>query len=261
MSTKTKFIIGLILIPFIAFPVYYVHCSTNMQRFFIYLASGICLIFIAEESAKKTILKLIGSFGKFELFGGTALVVGLIWLDPISKYGLDNCSMKKTITVFVHGEKGPQDIILSSGKVIIDVNGERKDQDIDSKGQAKISNLKLGDTIKLDVKYSEPYKAVKPDSVYTISEQDAIYLKVRLNMDSIVRGHILYRNLGLADVIISIDSLHTTSNTSGYYEIKIPEDLRKIKYTVWFQKKGYRSFSDILYPQTGGTLDEIMNAQ
>jgi hypothetical protein len=161
--------------------------------------------------------------------------------------------------VFVHGEKGKQDIILQKGSVILDVKGIRVESQINENGQAFFQNLHVGDQIRLDIKFSEHYRAIFPDSVYTIEADRPIYLEVALPGIDKVKGTVFYKDLPLDDVLIKLDTLIATTDKTGGFVIYIPEELQKNNgYSVFFMKEGFESKVVSAFPQTGEPLIIIM---
>ena len=187
--------------------------------------------------------------------GALIVIAGIVylafWQSPDPKM--------QSVSVFVHGKKGRQDMILrKQGYVLMDVNGERKKADINENGVAYFQNLHIGDSVSIDVDFSEPYKSINPDSLYIINTGGRIYLPVALQGIEKVIGKVLYNNEPLKDVTVTIDMLKAGSDESGRFQINIPEAEQKKQYTVWFSKPGFKTKSAPAFPQTGEELVVVM---
>lgn len=163
------------------------------------------------------------------------------------------------VTVFVHSAKNKQDMILQQqGHVIMDVAGERKMEPIDEKGQAHFKNLKTGEQARLGVEFSEPYRAVHPDSTYHIEANEGIYLAVALQGLDKIFGTATWDEQPLEGVVVSIGDLLDTTDALGHYTLTIPEALQKKEQQVQFFKEGFQMRSVNFFPQTSQPLDVPM---
>lgn len=163
------------------------------------------------------------------------------------------------VTVFVHSAKNKQDMILrQQGRVIMDVAGERKLEPIDEKGQAHFKNIKTGEQTRLEVEFSEPYRAAHPDSIYRIKPGESIYLAVVLQGLDKIYGTVTWDDQPLEGVIVSVGDLRDTTDALGHYLLNIPEDQQKKEQQVQFFKEGFQMRSVNFFPQTGQPLDMLM---
>ena len=164
-----------------------------------------------------------------------------------------------TVSVYVHSKKSMTDLVLrQQGHVFMDVGGERKSELIDDKGVATFKNLKIGDKVRLDIDFSEPYKASRRDSVYTIPADGKIYLQVVLENLGRVYGTVLWRDQPLADVIVTLDTLHTLTDATGAYSFKIPENLQRKEQEVKFIKTGFKMKLVKAFPQVNEPMNIVM---
>ncbi len=241
-------------------------CPTNAQYFIIYALIGIGIALLFVRSAKKSAAKISTQNVVLVLSGGVALPFILFFTNPIGSFKQDDCNVQfsqTSATVFVHGKKSKQDIVLREmGHVIMDVNGERKRESINEKGQAIFQNLNVGDSVRIEIDFSEPYKSVTPDSVYVIQWNNKIYLPVALLGLGKVEGMVLFNESTLAGVIVKLKGgsgflLDTTDQTGGF-SISIPEKMQTNKYPIWFIKEGFKTKSTTAFPQTGESLNIIM---
>lgn len=193
--------------------------------------------------------------------GSLAVLVLIYFLNPVDGLTGGDCNKQVPVTVFVHGKGGKQDMVLrQQGHIIMDVRGERKRQAISENGEAYFNNLLIGDTLRLNVDFSEPYKSTHPDSVYVVGQDGRIYLEVELQHLEKVFGRVMYRDLPLDGVAVGIGStLRDTTDELGNYEIRIPPDQRKKTQELSFYKPGFKLLTKTAHPQTNEPLNIIMN--
>ena len=88
----------------------------------------------------------------------------------------------KNVTVNVRDKDGALVGSLNgNGYVIMTTSGGGAPKElIDDKGAASFKNIKVGDKVRLNIDFSEPYLPIWPDSVYTIPEDGRIQLVVAL---------------------------------------------------------------------------------
>jgi hypothetical protein len=162
------------------------------------------------------------------------------------------------ITVYIE-DKNHDLILKQQGQIIMDVTGgEAKKEDIDSKGTASFKNVKIGDKVHLKVDFSEPYRPIQPDSVYTITADGRIILNVGLQNLSRVFGTVFWRDEPLSGVVVAIGDLQTTTDSTGSYVLPIPEAAQRKEQEVKFFKKGYKMLIKKAYPQTNVPMNVVM---
>lgn len=194
--------------------------------------------------------------------GSAVGVFALVYLvNPAKMMENNNCAPQFTsVTVFVHGKNGRQDMILrQQGFVLMDVGNERKRASINENGQAFFQNLRIGDTVQLNVDFSEPYKATQPNKKYVIEDESSIYLETALQGLDKVFGTVLDGDDPLPGVLVSIGALRDTTDETGYYEIQIPENLQQKQQEVKFTKPGYKMTTKTAYPQTNAPLNIVLS--
>lgn len=164
----------------------------------------------------------------------------------------------KNVTVMVEDKNG-EFVMRQQGKIIMMVEGgDVKQEDIDSKGAASFKNVKIGDKVRLKVDFSEPYRPLNPDSLYTIPEDGRINLSVGLQHLGKVFGRVLYRDKELPGVVVSVGSLRDTTDDLGRYEILIPETDQRQQQEVFFKANGLKSMTKNAFPQTNQPLNVVM---
>lgn len=241
-------------------------CLSNAQYFTIYTLIGVGMALVLVNSAEKSIINAkIKNVGIY-LSGGVALSFILFLTNPIGSFKADDCLISDNLTsttVYVHGKAGKQDMILRQlGYVIMDVHGERKRSSINENGQAFFQNLKIGDSVRIEIDFSEPYKSQYPDSIYIITMEGKIYLPVSLQGLGNLRGSVLYDDQPMPDVSVKLDvrnsAIYQITGKSGEYNFSIPDSLQAKEYQIWFSKKGFKTRQFTAYPQTGKPLNIIM---
>jgi len=163
------------------------------------------------------------------------------------------------VTVFVVGQRGCTDFILrEKGKVIMRINrtGETKSEDISDKGEAKFSGLAIGEKVTIEIDFSEPYRSINKDTIYTITGNGSICLMAQLeNLDKIF-GRVIYNEIPLKEVTVSINSIvFSQTDSLGDYTLNIPLEFQKKQQEVYFYKKGFILEKLVAYPQTKTQLD------
>ncbi|WP_324024373.1 hypothetical protein QSV08_14735 [Maribacter sp. BPC-D8] len=150
-------------------------------------------------------------------------------------------------TVFVHGQKGLDDLILKNeGKVVLLLKSDKREATINEKGEAtfkEIPSVFKDKKVNIIINHKQPYRPTKLDSLYTINDKSSIYLEVKLYETDSIYGSIFdsKNNKGLDSVRVSIRNVSTYSDKFGYYELKIPNKYRKKFQDVRFEKNGYKA--------------------
>ena len=236
-----------------------IKCPAKTQLFVIYTIIGVGIALLLVKSADKSSVSYKQWNLKVVLVGGVALPFILFFADPVGKFEPDNCKVKQSVTVFVHGKKGKQDMILrQQGYVIMDLGAERKRASINENGEAYFQNLQIGDNVRLDIDFSEPFKSLYPDSLYNINEDGRIYLPVALQGIDRIKGIVLYNDEPVPGAAVKMDDLTAITDSTGNFLIAVPDSLQNKKYTVWFYKNGFKAISKDAYPQTGIPLSVVM---
>lgn len=246
----------------------FIKCPTNVQYFTIYTLIGVGIALLLAKNAEKSSANVTILNIGIALGGGVALPFILFFTNPIGSFKPDDCNTHlsyTSITVFVHSKKSKQDMILrQKGFVIMDVNGERKKASINENGQAFFPNLNIGDSVRIEIDFSEPYRSVNPDSVYVIQSNSKIYLPVELEGIDMVQGMVLYNDTVLTGVTVKLAPvgrtgfLLDTTDQTGSYSFTVPEQMQTKEYQVWFIKEGFKTRSFPAFPQTGRPLNIVM---
>lgn len=238
-------------------------CPSKVEKLIFYVILGIGLAFLFPGSSKKSKISFIGKDFRFFFFGEIAFIAFCIIFDPMSHFKPDSCDLRLNateVTVYVYdAKKSKQNIILrQKGRVIMDVNGARISESINDKGMAVFENLHAGDRVQINIDFSEPYHSLYKDSTYIISPNEPIYLPVVLEGIDNIHGIVLYKDSPLEGVTIGMESLKSQTDSTGYFHLKIPDSMQRKIYTVWFNKKGFKTIKATSTPETNQSLEVIM---
>lgn len=148
-------------------------------------------------------------------------------------------------TVFVHGPEGIDDLILKNqGKVVLDLKSDRKVASINEKGEATFKGIPTyfnNKRVKIFIEHSQPYRPAFLDSLYMISNGEAINLQVKLYNTDNLYGNVIdsQTGKGVDSVRVSIRDAHAFTDNHGYYQLEIPLKYQKKFQNVRFEKAGY----------------------
>jgi hypothetical protein len=94
----------------------------------------------------------------------------------------------------------------------------------------------------LKIALIDPYWQLSMDSLRV--KKGNIFLKIQPNESlALINGQVksYIANKELPTTTIKVEDLQTTTDTNGYFSLKIPIDLRRIQYTIKAEKRGYVS--------------------
>ena len=213
---------------------------------------------------------------KFRPLSRLILVIfmaGILLFNFNSRFSINSKSSSESlgsnsVTVFVHGKQGRNDLILQNkGKVEITYGGARVLQGVNEKGQAFFNEIPerfFSDNAKVYINIrdtdGEPYRAQRPDSLYNLDPQEPIFFPVILENLDRVFGSVYWNESPLEGVIVSIDNvIRDTTDNFGEYKLQIPEEMQKKIHQVKFLKPGFKMQVKSAYPQTNRALNIVMN--
>jgi Effector-associated domain 11 len=136
--------------------------------------------------------------------------------------------------------------------------GDVKKEVIDDKGKAAFQNVKVGDKVRLKIDFSEPFRPLNPDSVYTIPADGRLTLTAHLQHLNRVFGTVIYRDQPLVGVKVVVGDLSVMTDAAGGYKIQIPEQDQRKEQEVKFLKTGYKMLIKKAFPQTNEPLNIVM---
>ena len=239
-----------------------IHCPGNAAYFLIYELFGMGTALIFTKSASLSSIKFKTRNFTAVVTGGIAIPLILFKINPVGSFNFDECSIHRTnISVIVVGQDQKQDEILKGkGFVKMDIIGkEPRESRIEETGRAFFENLTIGDSVRLDINFSEPFRSLKPDSIFIIGNNKNIYLPIHLEGIDYVTGVVVDDNQVLPGVRIQLFGkrgyLFDTTNVNGYFRFNIPKELQQQKYELWFTRLGYKTKKNIALPETREPLN------
>lgn len=177
--------------------------------------------------------------GALELGGpivaSALVVIGGFWLVPnVAAFPL---------TVYIHGERGPDNIVLrNSGTVVVDLGPDRRREAIGDKGQAYFPGIPAsfrGKSVRVWVE-SDQYELIETIRERSISD-GTLYLPVKRRSGRL-SGHVQDRQGNpIGDAEISVGNLSVRTNRMGYFEMPIPGDQLRDKLDVTFRAEHHGS--------------------
>ncbi len=165
------------------------------------------------------------------------------------------------LTVYVHGSKGHQDILLrNQGEVMIDLGHDRRIEKIGEKGMAyfpaipaEFRNQEV--PIRVD---AEGFEDVAPNARYILTGK-SMYVEIQRNDDlAIVFGTVRDEKIFLSGVRISIGDLDVTTDEHGRFRLEIPPDKQKTRQRLTAFKAGYQIWESSVRPETGQEVKIIL---
>jgi hypothetical protein len=165
---------------------------------------------------------------------GFALVVigGFVLPPPASNFPL---------TVYVHGQAGPQDLILrSQGAVLLDLGSERRREPIGDKGQAFFPEIPAsfhGQEVNVGLD-AEGYELANSASKLRL-EGTSLYLSVRKKLGHL-KGHVQdERGNPIVGATVTVAGLPTHTRSFGEFDLSIPGDSIQDDLVLEVKANGY----------------------
>ncbi len=156
------------------------------------------------------------------------------------------------LTVYVHGDSGPQDLILrGNGYVVLDIGGNRRKASIGKDGDAFFSEIPASFMRKevpigLD---ADGYEPVDPNEKIRLNGGSA-YLQVR-RRSARLTGHVKNEVDGpLANVKVSVAGFATTTDVNGFFALEIPGETTQTDLILQAAAPGYEIWSDPVVPDS-----------
>ncbi len=221
-----------------------INCERLSWIFATYLLGTGSFYFLPGFISSRSMLVLNWEVPKIFIGGTIIFLIVLFKFQPLEKLFEKRCEPFVDAVVSVRNIDG--NIALKRrGKVRMHV-GETKTEDVDSKGDAHFQNLRVGQKAKLSLEEFDFYKPVFPDSVYTITNNTHFELKVYIPGLQTLYGKVLYRGTPVPNVLITLKDLRTTTDSSGNFQLSIPDTLRNERYSLDFFKKDFLPYQEIV---------------
>jgi hypothetical protein len=192
---------------------------------------------------------------KGKLFGGVLQLGGpavAFFLVIVLGFQLPPPATNLTLTVYVHGSGGPQDLTLrGTGTVRLDTGGLRRPAPIDSNGQAVFTEIPANfrgqeATVGLD---SEGYELANPNQKIRL-DSNSVYVGVRKKAGRIAGRVEDEKSAPIRGVRITVSGLTALTNSDGWFELSIPSDRVQPNLTLQAVVAGYAIWSDIIVPNS-----------
>jgi hypothetical protein len=156
------------------------------------------------------------------------------------------------LTTFVHGEAGPQELVLrDEGSVLLDLGTDRRREKIGDKGQAVFSEIPAsfrGQTVNLALD-ADGYELVDPRPRRLNGNK--LYLSVRKSSVRFI-GRVQDEDGNpVVGATIEVAGLSTETRSTGRFELLIPGDHLQPDLTLHAQAKDYEPWSGRVEPGGG----------
>lgn len=248
-SALPAFVVSIALLIAIMALLLYVPCPSATQYHFF-------LIALALAAAGFT--AMVPGFFQFHQKGvqaGGAVVVffAVLAFDPANRMAEGKCEADFAQTIYVHGPKGISDrLITGHGAIVMLLPGGEREAAIDQEGKAVFTEIaaKLKNSnIQFYLKNEQPYRLLRPDSLYTLQEGRAIYLEAMLEGVDKLYGNIVDENgAPIAGVKVAIADIFTLTDSAGNFNLIIPPALQKKYQHIICSKAGYLIFEKLQNP-------------
>jgi hypothetical protein len=162
------------------------------------------------------------------------VVLGFVLAKPVTAFPL---------TVYAHGEGGPQDLVLrNSGDVLLDLGPDRRRQPIGAEGQAYFPAIPAsfrGREVQIGVQ-SDGFELSDPKKKYRL-DGDSIYLSVNRKA-----GHLSGRveddkGNPISGAAIHVAGLSRVTDSAGHFGFAIPGDRLQAELDLDADASGYLS--------------------
>ena len=181
--------------------------------------------------------------GKLELSGPAVVFV----LTLLLGFKLAPDSGNFTLTAFIHGEHGQQELVLrNAGQVMLDLGGDRRRAKIDDSGQAIFPEIPAsfrGQTVKVSLVDADGFEAINPRQEFKLNGP-SIYLPIRKKPGHVTGQVLDDQGRTLAGVNIYVSGQQTTTDFRGHFDLTIPSDRFKDSLSVRAEGKGYEPWQE-----------------
>jgi hypothetical protein len=149
------------------------------------------------------------------------------------------------LTVFVHGEAGPQAVVLRNrGCLLLDLGADRRCETIGGRGEARFMGIptdQRGRTVPVALDDAEGYELVDPRAQVTLSA-DTAYLAIRpasVQLSGRVQDE---SGKGVPNAHLRLSSYTTQSTEDGWFRFKVPSNLPETERTLYVTAPGYETY-------------------
>jgi len=145
------------------------------------------------------------------------------------------------ITVYVHGERGPQDLVLrDSGRVFLDLDGDRRSEPIGGNGQAYFpaipANFRGQEVLAWVESHNfEPLGGARKRRL----DGASFYVPVRKKSGRVAGRVQDQKGNAVAGAAIRVAGVSTSTDGAGHFELTIPGDRLKPELELYAVAPGY----------------------
>jgi hypothetical protein len=242
--------IAILLLSLAVFLTYKLNCPNSSQfyaiRILFSIACGLLSILLVGQFQMHLRCNPLTLYATSSI-GITALFY-LVSPSLIEKF--TSCTDPFSITIYTHGNKGKQDVVLRSiGEIVVDIKNDRKTEKINEKGYSIVVGIPsnyIGERVPINV-LAPTYQSAYSDSLFELKPNQSIYIKLkRKNLDKI-KGYVVNELNGepIKNVEIKVGTLTPTFTDSyGYFEQGIPETEQEEKINIVIRKENFKTISD-----------------
>ena len=196
------------------------------------------------------------------VLAGMAELTGYSLIDLFFGSPLESFS----VSVLVHGQEGKDDKILTNGKVILDIGGNRIEEEVNSQGEAIFPALRkeyIGKSALISLDHPQPYKPTERNKEYILTQGQSIYLEVELKGIDKIWGKVMdYETERTLDSVrVSVRKAFTYTNPFGQFELRIPDSLQGKTIEVQFDKVGYKTATQSVTPHLKPNIGESLKLE
>jgi hypothetical protein len=168
---------------------------------------------------------------------------------------------ENTFNVRVIVVEGKNVKLDKNGKVVMYLGLEPRESFIHEHNDALFENIPiiyLNTIVKFGAKFSQNIILENPDSLFILDGNNIIYINTALPLNNIVSGRVIYKDVPLEGVEVSIGELTTMTNKSGFYKLILDKTNLQSEQTVSFFKQNYKLIRKRIFLESLDNLDMIM---
>ena len=155
------------------------------------------------------------------------------------------------LTIFVHGEAGPQDLLLRNiGSVLIDLGGDRRRELIGDRGQAFFPGIPptfRGQWIFATIADADGYEPVASNSRIRV-EDDGAYLAIRPKAAELVGYVRSETGQPIAGARVSVAGLSAQTDSSGFFKLILPRAAPLSNLSMQVSATGFLAWNSHVIP-------------
>jgi hypothetical protein len=162
-----------------------------------------------------------------------------------------------TVTVLVHGEAGPHDLLLRNvGVVWMTLGSDRRQESIGDKGQADFKNVPAsfrGQEVPISIE-AQGFEMVRPSERYRLSGA-SIDVTVRRRAARFAGRVQDKAGKPISDAVVSVAGMSVTTDIAGHFELTVPGDRLRPGLSLQVDAAGYATSQTEITP---GANDSVI---